>query len=131
MTELEMTELMLELSSIGVTGILIRYDGSGDSGQIEEIQYCTDPVDDVHNVESEIEPLLNLENLNRDLAKKIEDFAYNKLLYDIEDWYNNDGGFGTISILIPSGQYHIDNNVRITDYESFGHEGNLIEISAK
>lgn len=132
MTELEMTELMLELSGMGVTGILIRYDGAGDSGQIEEIQYCTKPIDAIEDVEDNVHfdsPELCV--LSSGLKSRIEDFTYNKLLEDIEDWYNNEGGFGTVSIMVPSGQYSIDNNIRIIEHENYTHEGNLIEKSAK
>ena len=132
MTELEMTELMLELSGMGVTGILVRYDGSGDSGQIEEIQYCTKPIDAIEDVEDNVHyesPELSV--LSSGLKSEIEDFVYNKLLEDIEDWYNNEGGYGTVSIMVPSGQYSIDNNIRVIDYEHYTHEGNLIEKSAK
>ena len=132
MTELEMTELMLELSGMGVTGILVRYDGSGDSGQIEEIQYCTEPVDDIEEIEDKIDyhsPKLN--ELNSDLEKAIEDLVYKFLLEDIEDWYNNEGGYGEVSIMVPSGNYWINNNIRIIDYEHYTHEGSLIEKSAE
>ena len=132
MTELEMTELMLELSGMGVTGILIRYDGAGDSGQIEEIQYCTKPIDAVEDVEDNVHfdsPELCV--LSSDLKSRIEDFTYRKLLEDIEDWYNNEGGYGTVSIMVPSGQYSIDNNIRIIELENYTHEGNLIQKSAE
>jgi hypothetical protein len=132
MTELEMTEFMLELSGMGITGILIRYDGSGDSGQIEEIQYCTEPIDAIEDVEDNVHyesPELSV--LSSDLKSRIEDFTSDKLLENIEDWYNNEGGYGTVSIMIPSGQYSIDNNIRVIDYENYTHEGNLIEKSAE
>ena len=132
MTELEMTEFMLELSGMGITGILIRYDGSGDSGQIEEIQYCTEPIDAVEDVEDNVHyESPELSALSSDLKSRIEDFTSDKLLENIEDWYNNEGGYGTVSIMIPSGQYSIDNNIRVIEYENYTHEGNLIEKSAE
>ena len=132
MTELEMTEFMLELSGMGITGILIRYDGSGDSGQIEEIQYCTEPIDAVEDVEDNVHyESPELSALSSDLKSRIEDFTSDKLLENIEDWYNNEGGFGTVSIMVPSGQYSIDNNIRIIEHENYTYEGNLIEKSAE
>lgn len=131
MTEIDVTKLMLELSNMGVTGILIRYDGAGDSGQIEEIQYCTEPIDDIEDVEDNVHyENPELSELSSRLRSQIEDFAYKKLLEDIEDWYNNEGGYGTVSIMIPSGKYWINNNIRIIDYEHYTHEGNIIEKSA-
>ena len=132
MTESEMTSLLFKLADIGITGILIRYDGAGDSGQIEEIQYCTEPINDIEDVEDNVyyeNP--ELSELNSGLRSQIEDFAYRKLLEDIEDWYNNEGGYGTVSIMIPSGKYQINNNIRVIDYEHYTHEGSLIEKSAE
>jgi len=37
MTENEMTDLLLKLADLGVTGIKIFYSGSGDSGDIEKV----------------------------------------------------------------------------------------------
>ena len=132
MTESEMTSLLFKLADIGITGILIRYDGAGDSGQIEEIQYCTEPINDIEDVEDNVyyeNP--ELSELNSGLRSQIEDFAYRKLLEGIEDWYNNEGGYGTVSIMIPSGKYQINNNIRVIDYEHYTHEGSLIEKSAE
>ena len=132
MTELEVTSLLIKLADIGITGIMVRYDGAGDSGQIEEIQYCTEPVDDIEEIEDKIDyhsPKLN--ELNSDLEKAIEDLVYKFLLEDIEDWYNNEGGYGEVSIMVPSGNYWINNNIRIIDYEHYTHEGSLIEKSAE
>jgi hypothetical protein len=132
MTEQEVTSLLIKLADIGITGIMVRYDGAGDSGQIEEIQYCTEPVDDVEEIEDKIDyhsPKLN--ELNSDLEKAIENLVYKFLLQDIEDWYNNEGGYGEVSIMVPSGNYWINNNIRILDYECYTHEGSLIEKSAE
>jgi len=132
MTENEMTGLLIKLADIGITGIMVRYDGAGDSGQIEEIQYCTEPIDDVEEIEDKIDfHSPSLDKLDSDLRQDIESLVYKFLLEDIEDWYNNEGGYGTVSIMIPSGQYSIDNNIRVIDYENYTHEGNLIEKSAE
>jgi hypothetical protein len=47
------------------------------------------------------------------------------MLDDIEDWYNNDGGYGTVTINLNDFTYSIENNVRITDVETYNHEGEL------
>ena len=57
----------------------------------------------------------------------IESFSEEKILYDVEDWWNNEGGYGTMCILVPSGKYDVMNNVRITEIETFEHVGNLID----
>ena len=50
------------------------------------------------------------------------------ILDNIEDWYNNEGGEGTVYIKIPSGEYHVDNQVRLIDYINYKHEGNLFNL---
>jgi hypothetical protein len=129
MTEMEITGLLVKLANYGITGIKVHYDGSGDSGAIEEIGYTTVPCKDANEVEDNTDfygPDSNLNNIESGLHKLIEDYAY-KILEDIEDWYNNEGGFGDLSIHIPSGNYFISNNIRVYDTEFYAHEGNLIE----
>ena len=132
MTEQGMTGLLLRLADLGITGIKVRYEGSGDSGAIEWIGYTTEPcvtTDDVNNNIDDWTGDYDLEKLDSVLYHEIYHFAENKILDDIEDWWNNDGGFGELCICIPSGKYIINNNVRITDHEEFYHEGNLIDKS--
>ncbi len=132
MTELEITELLIELGNQGVTGIKIHYDGSGDSGAIEEINYTTDPCASPDDVDDNVEVWggNSLGEINSNAYSKLESFGYN-LLEDVEDWYNNEGGFGDICICVPSGKYIINNNVRIANTEFYLHEGDLLEKSVK
>ena len=129
MTENEMTGLLLQLADLGVTGIKIFYSGGGDSGDIDDIVYTTTKdvtFYDIMNLTNYGENLLNLQTLDDELADKIKDFANEKILNDLEDWWNNDGGYGAMLIKIPSGQYEISNNIYTTDTEEFEHNGNLI-----
>ena len=129
MTENEMTGLLLQLADLGVTGIKIFYSGGGDSGDIDDIIYTTTKeasFDNIMNLTSYGEDLLNLQTLDDELADKIKDFASEKILNNLEDWWNNDGGYGTMLIKIPSGKYEINNMIYITDTEEFEHDGDLI-----
>ena len=129
MTENEMTGLLLKLADLGVTGIKIFYSGSGDSGDIDDVVYTTTKdvtFYDIMNLTSHGEDVLYLTNLDHDLKEEISDFADQKILNDIEDWWNNDGGYGTMLIKIPSGNYEINNIIYITDTEDFHHDGDLI-----
>jgi len=133
MTELEMTSLLLKLADLGVTGIKVKYDGGGDSGAIEWIGYTTEKCDTPEDVNDNIDDWendSNLATLDSSAYAFIEDFAQEKLLNDIEDWWNNEGGFGDLSICVPSGKYMIDNNVRYYETKDYQHEGSLIEKSA-
>ena len=130
MTENEITMLMLQLADMGVRGIKVHYDGSGDSGAIEEIVYTTTEYETPEDIEDHVEvygvDAQSLGDLDSGIYSKVQDFAYD-ILNDIEDWWNNEGGFGNLCIMIPSGKYIINNNVRITDVESYFHDGNLLD----
>ena len=125
MTEQELTQTLIQLADLGVTGIRINYEGGGDSGCIEDIYYTDKEGISIGEVQSLPWDSKNLKDLNNELANNIENFATDKILDDIEDWWNNDGGNGTMSILVPSGEYYVENNIRVIDYEEFIHEGNL------
>ena len=132
MTENDMTGLLLQLADLGVTGIKIIYSGGGDSGAIDDIIYTTEKVtnfEDLENLDQYSENVLNLKDLSTSLYSDIEDFATSKLLDNIEDWWNNEGGYGTVLIAIPSGNYKINNNIYFTETETYNHNGNLINKS--
>ena len=135
MNETMMTSLLIQLADLGVTGIQIYYEGSGDSGCIDQVLYTTDKLPE--NLEDAFDKIrcLNtwdeeskyLRNLDSGLSSDIESFAEEKILDSIEDWWNNEGGYGTMCILVPSGKYDVMNNIRITEIETFEHVGNLID----
>ena len=125
MTEQELTQTLIQLADLGVTGIRISYEGSGDSGCIDGLLYTEEKdvsIEDVQNLPWDSK---NLNNLSSELASNIENFAHAQILDDIEDWWNNEGGSGTLAILVPSGEYNVQNNIRVINYEEYFHEGNL------
>ena len=135
MNETIMTSLLIQLADLGVTGIQIYYEGSGDSGCINEVLYTTDKLpeniqdafDKIRCLNTWDEESKYLRNLDSGLSSDIESFAEEKILDSIEDWWNNEGGYGTMCILVPSGKYDVMNNIRITEIETFEHVGNLID----
>jgi len=132
MTENEMTGLLLKLADLGVTGIKIFYSGGGDSGDIDDVVYTTTKevtFYDIMNLSTYGEGILHLADLDGELRHYLIDFANEKILNDLEDWWNNDGGYGVMNIKIPSGKYEIANTIYVTDTEEFEHDGNLISKS--
>jgi predicted class III extradiol MEMO1 family dioxygenase len=120
-------EELLKLAIEGYKSILVYYEGSGDSGAIEyiglsKIEFDSDDFS-YFSQEHNCEPLIDTS-----LHSLIEDFVEDKLLQDIEDWYNDEGGYGTVLIRIPSGEYHIDNDIRVIEYENYKHEGNIFNV---
>ena len=134
MTENEMTTFLFKLGDLGVTGVLAIYSGGGDSGAIDDILYTTEKLDgdddwaldeiddmDAYSVDAKFLRALD-QNLNDDL----NDFLSQYILDEIEDWWNNDGGYGKMSILVPSGKYKINNSVYYTQTEEYFHKGDLL-----
>ena len=136
MTENDLTGLLLQLADRGVTGIKVYYEGGGDSGAIEDVVYTTMDLsksdeDEAFEFIAELPIYGNdkapkLIDIASDLNSDISDFAEEAILNDIEDWWNNDGGYGTLAIMIPSGKYKIQNTVYITNTEDYFHEGDLL-----
>jgi hypothetical protein len=137
MNETMMTSLLIQLADLGVTGIKIKYEGSGDSGCIEDVLYTTDKLseneedafDAVKSLEPWAQDVKDLKKLHSGLASDIEIFAEEMILYDVVDWWNNEGGYGEMCILVPSGKYQVENNIRIVSVEDYIHEGWLIDKS--
>jgi len=135
MKEIDMIGTLVRLADLGVTGIKVQYEGSGDSGCIENVVYTTEKIDrdeeaafdDINDIEVWGQDVQHLQELDSGLHSDIENFVEDRLLQDIEDWWNNDGGYGSVCILIPSGKYKIYNDIRITQIESYFHEGSLIQ----
>lgn len=135
MKEMDMIGTLVRLADLGVTGIKVQYDGGGDSGAIENIVYTMDKMDEdeeaafdeINDIYVWDTDVIHLKDLDSGLASDIEHFVEEKLLNDIEDWWNNEGGSGAVCILVPSGKYKIYNDIRITHIESYFHEGSLIE----
>ena len=130
MTEIEMTSLLFKLADLGITGIKVQYDGGGDNGAIDWIGYTNEPCASPEDVFDNIDAWENGTELeDKELYDLIEDFAQSKILDEIEDWWNDEGGFGNLCILVPSGDYSINNHIRITETVDYHHEGNLINKS--
>jgi hypothetical protein len=128
MTEVELTSLLFKLADLGITGVKVKYDGGGDSGSIEWIGFTKVPCETPEDVNDNVNDWDNeytLTNLDGDLYYQIESFAENRLLDDIEDWWNNEGGFGNLCICVPSGKYIINNHIRVTQTEDYFHDGDL------
>jgi hypothetical protein len=129
MTETELTAVLIRLADAGVTGVKIVYDGAGDSGSIESVVYTAEPCETPEDIDDKVDGYhyeSNLANIDMNAADALSNFAENVLLDEIEDWWNDEGGYGTLCIMVPSGKYIINNHIRITDTEDYFHDGDLL-----
>ena len=92
MASLKTMTLFAALKDAGVTSVEIRYEGGGDSGQVEDVDFYGSNLS------------LTTSELKDKFEGDLEDLAYHILErhYDY-DWYNNDGGYGSVNINFQEG----------------------------
>lgn len=106
--------LLEELRALKIVKVVIEYSGSGDSGQVDTVSAYregdTQPQEpDVIAKDSPFDVPIRVSNAilgndNAKLSARLEQFAYDALdAADVDDWYNNDGGEGILTILVKTG----------------------------
>jgi hypothetical protein len=136
MKEKEIISLLYQLQDMGVTGVNIGYEGGGDDGCIEQVAYTSDELSDdneeafdqIHCLDMWGESHKNLKDLHGEVSEMITSLVDNYILQNIEDWWNNEGGYGNLCVMIPSGRYKVFNNIRYTNVETYLTEGELMEL---
>jgi Fe-S cluster assembly iron-binding protein IscA len=112
-TKEEFAKALFDLRSNNIKTIRIDYSGGGDSGAIDNITFI-DTDDDIRSI------------LQDDTISVVENISY-RMLDDIEDWWNNDGGDGTLIINVNDLSYNIENNIRYTEHQTYNHDGDVSE----
>lgn len=127
MDENKMVSLLLQLADLDITALNVYYEGGGDSGAIQGIVYSKNSNmtwEDIMDIDVWGEN--QLDKLNTGMHSILKDFADEKILSDIEDWWNNEGGHGYLCIKVPSGEYKIFNKIYVQHIEDYEHDGDLI-----
>ena len=128
-TKQHVQNLFAQLKLLNVNSFEIEFDGSGDEGQIDEIYFYnannetinipSDTISWVYSHYGDTKP----HEQQVTLQKAIEDLGYQMLNESGQDWYNNDGGYGNISVLIEGqdGRPYVDMDmyIRISDSEHY------------
>ena len=116
MASLKTMTLFAALKDAGVTSVNIRYEGQGDSGQVEDVEFDGTNLDHpaiLDRFSGELE----------DLGTHILEQHYNY------DWYNNDGGYGDIEIDLEADTPEISINGVIRSTEDAGASVDIADIN--
>lgn len=119
--------ILLKLKDYGVKYVWCYYSGGGDSGAIDEYSFFGEDADIEFNIDDRCFKIddqsqyLKLDN-ESELWNLVSDKFYS-VLNNVEDWYNNDGGYGEVLLSVDTGEYIIDNNCYTSSSEQFMHVG--------
>ena len=113
------------LADAGIRKVTVEYDGSGNSGQIEDVA--------AWNAGNERGPLpadrkiqLVSENSDYPLPEQNFEAAVEHLCWDYLEiytgWENNDGAFGTFVFDVPARMVTLEHNERYTEVNTTSHE---------
>jgi hypothetical protein len=131
--------VLSSLLSLGATHAIVLYNGSGDSGQVEEIRVYSGKneltlksSDKVRFYEgsTSFDPSVDKKDPWKTSFKKIElsleaalsQIAEDLLDYNGIDWYNNDGGYGEVEINLKKNKLKLKHNQRIMSENYEEHE---------
>lgn len=96
--------LFEQLNKLGIAKTVTEFSGSGDSGDLNGTVYY-DADDQVLDVE--------VNDIHDVVHAVLKNYGY--------DWYNNDGGFGTVTFHPKQGKINVDMN--INEQHSTAHPG--------
>ena len=108
----------------GVRRVTVTFDGSGDSGSIDDVEYGDAAIDGstlmveieiMHRVLQAGRWVTSRVREQKDLDTAIEELTDDYLAETNVDWYNNDGGFGELTIDVDEGTVALEVSVRFTE----------------
>ena len=109
--------LLTKLKGKGISQLNIGFSGSGDSGDVDEVNYKTNDGLDSWQLD------INNKLIESDEEERVKDMVYtwlsNNLLYD---WVNNEGGSGTLNINLSDFTWDLDYYERTVNEHSFSGE---------
>jgi hypothetical protein len=125
----DLAVVMTLLRDNGAHYVGCYYSGAGDSGEIESIalygpsfdkRFQMDDIELTYGEQGDVEY-----DLPDDIHTYIEDIFYDQHLNSIEDWWNNDGGYGSIVMCTKTGYFKNYNHQYYQQTETYYHEGDI------
>lgn len=117
--------LFAALAQAGIHGVTVYYDGSGDSGQIENVE-AWDVGNERIPFPSDPEIQLAAENPDHPFIGQRLEAAVESLAWDFLDihygWENNDGAFGTFVFSVSDRTVRLEHNERYTEVNTTNHD---------
>jgi hypothetical protein len=104
----------MHIKDLGYRYLGAYFDGSGDSGYIEEIIASNDLEKLEENNVWDIHDGINIKKLN--LSDELQRFVSDELdeiSSSQDDWWNNEGGYGKCIIDLNSNEYNLDIDIRV------------------
>ena len=120
------TALFDALAATGITSVLVHFDGSGDSGQIEDIDATAgDQPAEIPNGNIQIARVrwgdANIERTSLSVRDAIESLAYDFLEQTHGGWENNEGAYGEFTFDVAQRTITLDYNERVETCEYSQH----------
>ncbi len=95
-------QLLPELQALGISRVVVAFDGYGDSGMIEGADYLAATGDGVSNVPARVDD-------------RITEVIENYIDSTGVDWYNDEGGYGEFTLDVDEAVFDCDVYVRFSE----------------
>lgn len=136
-TKQHVEKLFAHLKLLNVYSFTLDFDGSGDDGQIHQINFLDSEGVYMDIPEDSITWVYNEERGEEQVSlyKCAEDLGYQMLDESGHDWYNNDGGYGEITISLDDGtgkpSANMNMNIRYVDTDEYQYDNENFTMFAE
>ena len=120
------TALFDVLAAAGITAVIVEFDGSGDSGQIENMEFMAgDQIAKLPTTQIEIASVSwgssDIHRQTMPTGEAVEALVYDLLTQTHAGWENNDGAYGNFTFDVGERTITLDYNERYTESEHSSH----------
>jgi hypothetical protein len=118
------------LRTMGVTSVTCTYDGSGDSGDMQDIMLVSGALvgeNSSKSLQNFVDRHVSTVETSKQLfTQKMADALENALWKIVSDnfpgWENEDGAFGEIDVTVEDGKIKVEHNQRYTEVNTYEKE---------